>query len=179
MLHKIVARLAQIMALLGGVVLCLLVAMVCVSIAGRELSDIAHSGWAGAVGDWLLSWDVGPILGDFELVEAGMAFAIFAFLPLTQLSGAHAQVDVFTSGLGPRVNRGLATFWSVVFAAIILLITWRLFVGMQDKIRYNETTYLIQFPIWWAYAASFAAAVTASIVGIYCAAMRLTGQRTT
>lgn len=178
MLHAFITRLAQIMALLGGVVLCLIVVMVCVSISGRELGDLAHSGWLAGVGEWLIGLGVGPILGDFELVESGIAFAIFAFLPLTQLSGSHAQVDIFTSGMGPRVNRILATFWSIVMAVIIVLITWRLFVGMQDKIRYNETTYLIQFPIWWAYAASFAAAIAASMVSIYCAAMRLTGQRT-
>ena len=84
---------------------------------------------------------------------------------------------MFTSGLGDRSNGGLAPFWSVVMAGIIVLITWRLFIGMQDKIRYGETTYLIQFPIWWAYAASLGAAMTASIVSLYCAAMRLTGQR--
>ncbi|MCK0094961.1 TRAP transporter small permease [Yoonia sp. F2084L] len=177
MLHASIQRLANVMALLGGLVLCLLVLMVCVSVSGRELSDLAHSGALRSLGDWLIGLGVGPILGDFELVEAGVAFAIFAFLPLTQLSGAHAKVDVFTSGMGHGVNRALGTFWSVVMAVIIVLITWRLFVGMQDKMRYGETTYLIQFPIWWAYAASFGAAVTASIVSIYCAAMRLTGQR--
>lgn len=177
MLHVLIQRLANIMALLGGAVLCLLVLMVCISISGRELADAAYAGWMGGIGDWLIARGVGPILGDFELVEAGVAFAIFAFLPLTQLSGAHAKVDVFTSGLSPRVNHALATFWSVVMATIIVLITWRLFVGMQDKIRYGETTYLIQFPIWWAYAASFVAAIAASMVSIYCAAMRLTGTR--
>ncbi len=177
MLHSLIARLAQIMALLGGLILCLLVLMICVSVAGRGLGDAAHSGMIGVLGAWLLDLGVGPILGDFELVEAGMAFAIFSFLPLTQLRGAHARVDVFTSGMGPRVNNALATFWSVMMAVIIVLITWRLFVGMQDKIRYNETTYLIQFPIWWAYAASFAAAIASSIVSIYCAAMRVMGRR--
>lgn len=177
MLHTAIQKLAQFMALLGGAVLCLLVLMVCVSISGRELSDLAYGGALGGFGDWLIARGIGPILGDFELVEAGVAFAIFAFLPLTQLSGAHAKVDVFTSGLGAGVNRALATFWSVVMAVIIVLITWRLFVGMQDKIRYGETSYLIQFPIWWAYAASFAAAITASIVSVYCAAMRVTGRR--
>lgn len=166
------------MALLGGLVLCALVAMVCVSIGGRELGDLAFSGALGRFGEWLLDLGVGPILGDFELVEAGVAFAIFAFLPLTQLSGAHAHVDVFTRAMGPQVNRALATFWSVVMAVIIVLITWRLFAGMQDKMRYNETTFLIQFPIWWAYAACLVAAISASIVSLYCAAMRLTGQRT-
>lgn len=177
MLHTAIQRLAQVMALLGGVILCLLVLMVCVSVSGRELSDLAHSGVLRGVGEWLIGLGVGPILGDFELVEAGVAFAIFAFLPLTQLSGAHAKVDVFTNAMGARANRAFGTFWSVVMALIIVLITWRLFAGMQDKIRYNETSYLIQFPIWWAYAASLAAAIAASIVGIYCAAMRLMGQR--
>ncbi len=160
------------MALLGGAVLCLLVLMVCVSVSGRELSDFAHASNVS----WLIDAGVGPILGDFELVEAGIAFAIFAFLPITQLKGAHAQVDVFTNGMGPRVNNALATFWTVIMAVIIVLITWRLFVGMQDKMRYGETTYLIQFPIWWAYAASLVAAIAASIVSLYCAAQRLAGQ---
>ncbi len=177
MLHVAIEKLAQFMALLGGVVLCLLVAMVCVSVTGRELGDLAHSGALRGLGDWLIALGVGPILGDFELVEAGVAFAIFSFLPLTQLTGTHAKVDVFTSGMGQGVNRALGTFWSVVMAVVILLITWRLFVGMQDKMRYGETTYLIQFPIWWAYAASLIAAISACIVSLYCAAMRLTGQR--
>ncbi|PJI92324.1 tripartite ATP-independent transporter DctQ subunit [Yoonia maricola] len=178
MLHAAIRQLAQVMALLGGLVLCLLVAMVCISVSGRELSDLAHSGALRSLGDWLVELGIGPILGDFELVEAGVAFAIFAFLPLTQLKGAHANVDVFSKAMGPGVNRALGTFWSVVMAAIIVLITWRLYVGMQDKMRYGETTYLIQFPIWWAYAASLIAAISASIVSIYCAVIRLTGQRT-
>lgn len=177
MLHDLIERMARFMALLGGIVLCLLVIVVCVSVLGREANDIAHTGYLGALGRWLLDQGVGPVTGDFELVEAGIAFAIFAFLPLTQLSGSHATVDIFTTGLGPRVNNALATFWSVVMAVVIILITWRLFVGMQDKIRYGETTYLIQFPIWWAYAASFVAAITASIVSLYCVVLRLTGAR--
>ncbi|WP_342075215.1 TRAP transporter small permease [Yoonia sp. SS1-5] len=177
LLHNLIERLARFMALLGGIILCLLVLTVCASVLGRELNGAAHAGYLGAVGNWLISIGVGPVNGDFELVEAGIAFAIFAFLPLTQLSGAHATVDIFTNNMSLRTNRFLATFWSLVMAVMIVLITWRLFVGMQDKIRYGETSYLIQFPVWWAYAASFAAAICASIVSIYCAFQRLTGAR--
>ncbi|MEO0931354.1 MAG: TRAP transporter small permease subunit [Pseudomonadota bacterium] len=179
MVGGVITGLARFMALLGGIVLCLLVAMVCISIIGRELNSVAHSGYLGAFGNWLIARGIGPITGDYELIEAGVAFAIFAFLPLTQLTGSHATVDIFTSGFGPRANNIIAAFWSVVMALIILLITWRLFAGMQDKLRYGETTFLIQFPVWWAYAASFVAALAASIVSLYCAAMRLTGHRTT
>ena len=62
-------------------------------------------------------------------------------------------------------------------ALVILLITWRLFAGMQDKLRYGETTFLLQFPVWWAYAACLAAACIACIVSLYCAVLRLTGKR--
>ncbi|MDX8349483.1 TRAP transporter small permease [Cognatiyoonia sp. IB215446] len=178
MLHRIISLLARVMAMLGGLVLCAIVVMVCLSIIGREVNGMAHGGYLGGFGDWLIARGVGPITGDFELIEAGIAFAIFAFLPLTQLTGAHATVDIFTSGLGPKANNLIAAFWSVVMAVVILLITWRLFAGMQDKLRYGETTFLIQFPVWWAYAASFVAALVASLVSLYCAAMRLTGART-
>ena len=121
----------------------------------------------------LIATGIGPITGDFELVEAGIAFAIFAFLPICQLHGGHATVDVFANFMPRGMNRFLLAFWEVVLTAVILLITWRLYAGMQNKLDYGETTFLLQFPVWWAYGASFAAAVIASLVGIYCAFARV------
>jgi hypothetical protein len=173
-----IERLARSMAVLGGVVLTLLVVLTCVSVLGRGLNTVGHSDWlmalSEAVGAWLISTGVGPVTGDFELVEAGIAFAIFSFLPICQLYAGHATVDIFTSALSDKVNRWLVAFWEVVLALVILLITWRLSAGMMDKIDNGETTFLLQFPIWWAYAASFAAAVVASITGVYCAVGRVT-----
>lgn len=178
MLHNIVKWLANAMAFLGGGVLCVLVVLVSVSVTGRELNGMAHSGWFGTFGERLLDWGLGPITGDYELVEAGTAFAVFAFLPLTQLSGSHATVDIFTSGLSKKANHVISTFWSAIMSVAIVLISWQLFEAMQDKVRYRETSYLIQFPVWWAYAASLGAAITASVVSVYCLAMRFAGVRT-
>jgi hypothetical protein len=44
----------------------------------------------------------GPVKGDFEVVEAGIAFSIFAFLPICQLHGGHATVDIFTNLMPKR-----------------------------------------------------------------------------
>ena len=159
-MHVLMDRLARAMALLGGTVLTLLVVMVCASIAGRAL--------AGATGGLL-----GSIPGDFEIVEAGMAFAIFAFLPLCQLEGAHASVDVFTGLLPPRAQRWLRAAVELLFAAVLVLIFWQLWEGMESKRRSGQTTLLLQFPVWWAYAASLTGAAAAALVGIYVAAMRL------
>ena len=173
-----IERLARAMAVLGGVVLTARVVLTCVSVLGRGLNTVGHSDWltgmSEAAGAWLIATGVGPVTGDFELVEAGIAFAIFAFLPICQLYSGHATVDIFTSALSERVNRGLMAFWECVLTLIILLITWRLGAGMMDKIGNGETTFLLQFPIWWAYAASFAAALVASLTAIYCAVGRVT-----
>ena len=81
------------------------------------------------------------------------------------------------------MNRWLEVVWEDLLSLLIFLITWRLFVGMEDKIRYNETTFLLQFPIWWAFALSFAAAAVASVVALYCAVAKvlelITGRRFT
>jgi hypothetical protein len=174
LIHLAITRLAQGTALIGGLVLIALIALICTSILGREAASTLHG---AGMRDLARAWGIGAIRGDYELVEAGMAFAIFCFLPLTQLQGAHARVDLFTDQMGPRASAILGAFWSVVMAAATLLITWRLAAGMQDRLRYNETSFLLQFPIWWAYAACLAAATIAVITSLYCAAMRLTGQR--
>jgi len=61
----------------------------------------------------------------------------------------------------------------VIFAAVLILIAVQLFDGMQSKMRSGQTTFLLQFPIWWSYAASFAAACVAGLVSIYCAIARV------
>lgn len=177
MMLKLMERLARFMAVLGGLVLTLLVILTCVSVLGRGLNTLGHSEFLttlseGAAGA-LIATGVAPITGDFELVEAGIAFAIFAFLPYAQLHHAHATVDIFATSFPHWFNRFLIVFWEIVLSAVILLITWRLFAGMQGKMSNGETTFLLQFPVWWAYAASFVAAVTASLIAIYCAIARV------
>ncbi len=174
-MHRIVENLARGMALLGGFVLSLLILLICVSVLGRSLNTLFH-GWLGEVmpgfSGWALGLGVGPINGDFEIVEAGVAFAIFAFLPLCQLNSGHAVVDIFTSKLSPRINRFLGMLIEIVFAAVLVLIAVQLFSGMMSKLRFGENTFILQFPVWWGYAASFGAAVVAAIVGVYMAGIR-------
>jgi len=155
-LSRIVERLARTLAILGGLVLVAITVLTAVSIIGRIFI------WAG----------LGPVPGDYEVVEAGTGFAVFAFLPWCQLKRGHATVDVFTNFLSAGANRVIDLVTELLMTLVILLIAWRLWAGMIDKINYGETTFILQFPVWWAFAACMAATIVAVIVSIYMLATR-------
>ncbi len=140
------------MALLGGFVLVLLVLMTTASIAGRAMSSIG----------------LAPIPGDFELVEMGMAFAVFAFLPWCQLQRGHASVEIMSNLFGNRGNAFLDLVSDLLMFLVALLITWQLGLGMLDKKSYFETSFILQWPSWWGYATALAGACVFSLVAFYC-----------
>lgn len=176
-MHSFVERVARTFALLGGVVLTALILLICTSVLGRSLNTLLHSDLVQASipgpANGLLSLGLGPILGDFEIVEAGMAFAIFAFLPICQLRGAHASVDIFTARFPDRLKQILQLIIEIVFAAALALLAWYLLLGGLSKFRSGQTTFLLEFPVWWSYAASIVALWVAALVGLYVAAMRV------
>jgi len=175
-MHSFINKIAKWLALLGGVVLVCLVLITCVSVIGRSLNTIGHTDFItqNLVSLSSLLQKFGPINGDFEMVEMGIAFAIMAFFPWCMINRGHATVDVFSSLFPFKANRFLEFFWEIIFFLALALITWRLYVGTSDKMRYGETTFLLQTPIWWGYAACFVAAIFATIVSGYVVYQRLT-----
>ena len=174
-MKNLATQAARLMAICGGLVLTVLIALICISVIGRSLNGLLH-GWIGAVmpgiSAWALDLGVGPINGDFELVEAGVAFAIFAFLPLCQISAGHASVDIFTAKLPTRINRLLQLAIDVIFAVVLIAIAYQLYNGMLSKQRYGDTTFLLQFPIWWAYAASLSGSILTAVISLYVVGIR-------
>jgi TRAP-type C4-dicarboxylate transport system permease small subunit len=176
-MHRFFMWLARVTAIIGGFILIVLVVLTTLSIIGRTLNKMMHSDFAistlGSLAQRILDLGVGEINGNYELLEAGVAFAIFSFFPICQLYNNHATVDVFTSAMSPRALRILRAFWEVVLSVTIIFITWRLYEGMQRYIGNGETTLFLQMPVWWSYAASFSAAFVACIIAAYCAVMRV------
>lgn len=176
-MYRFFLNLSRVFAYLGGLMLAALVVMTCLSVLGRWANGLLHGMVADGVlpglAQALLDAGVGVIRGDFELVEAGIAFSIFAFLPLCQITNGHAAVDIFTARLSPRNDRALRAVTEVVFAAVLVLIAVQLASGMFSKLRSGQTTFLLQFPVWWAYALSLSGAVGAAVVAVYVAGARL------
>jgi len=136
-------RLAKWTALAGGVVLVAVTLMVVASVTGRALLDVG----------------LGPIPGDFELVEVGIGIAIFFFLPWCYLRGGHATVDLLYMHTPPWFRTTIDTISDLTMLAIWIVLTWKLGEGMLEKREYMETTFILQMPLWWGYAFCLVGAV--------------------
>lgn len=148
---RIVHALARLIAIAGGTVLLVVAVITVISIVGRAFI------WAGLT----------SIRGDFELVEAGVGFAVFCFLPWAHLTRGHAVVTIFADALGPRINAVLVILSDFLMLIIAGFLTWRHFLGMLDKMQYGETTLLLRFPLWWSYAAGLPGAAIFVLVALY------------
>ncbi|MBC6437404.1 MAG: TRAP transporter small permease [Rhodobacteraceae bacterium] len=165
---RMLERLSRWLAWGGGGLLAVLAAMVCASIIGRALDGAGLS----------------PITGDYELVEAGSAVAVFAFLPWCQFKRGHVAVDIVVQNLTPR-NRAIAGLaGDVLLAAVAFVILWRLWLGFGEKFPYGsdglrgvlgfgarpffpETTYELEIPVWIPYGLSVIGAVLFFLVSVY------------
>jgi TRAP-type C4-dicarboxylate transport system permease small subunit len=175
--HSVVLGIARFMALLGGVVLTAVILITCLSILGRAVNSVLHSdimmSVAPGLAQWLIDLGIGAVRGAYEMVEAGMAFCIFAFLPFCQVTSGHASVDVFTNMLPRGANRVLDLLIAVAFAVALVTIALQLNEGMARKLSSGQTSLLLEYPIWWSYAASLVGAVLAAIVSVYVVLVRL------
>ena len=136
-------RLANWTALFGGLLLVAVTVMVVSSVIGRAL----------------LGLGLGPIPGDFELVEVGIGIAIFYFLPWCYLRGGHATVDLLYMHMPKWFQKSIDLFSDAAMLLVWLVLTWKLWEGMLEKKEYMETTFILQMPLWWAYALCFVGAV--------------------
>ncbi|MBX3655750.1 MAG: TRAP transporter small permease [Ramlibacter sp.] len=135
---KLVYRTAEWLAYLGGLLLTAIAVMVVVSVSGRALISVG----------------LGPVPGDFEMVEMATAVVVFFFLPWCYLKNGHAMVDIIYMHLPRWAQRFLTVFSDVLMLAIWVILTWRLGVSVGDKYNESETTFILQIPVWWAYAVS-------------------------
>lgn len=167
-MYQVLERFSDIiargLALAGGVVLIAIVLLTCVSIAGRALVPF--------------DLGLGPIRGIYDMTEIGMAAAIFAFLPWAMFMDTHAKVDLFKGLIPGFMNRFLDLIFGIAMAAVAVVISWRLYLGMEDKLSYGETTLIAQIPLWYGYAAGLVGAVGFVVVSLFCVLRsfrRLTG----
>lgn len=160
--------LSRWLAYAGGLTLSAAALMTVVSILGRALIPVG----------------LGPVPGDFELVELSTAFAVFSFLPWSQINRAQVTVDILVDTFPNRLRIFLGLLGDLAMALAASVIAWRLWLGMGERIPfgsdttrrllalgerpfYPETTYILGMPVWWGYALSMIGAGFFALVCLY------------
>lgn len=119
-------------AAVGALVLVAIACMTAVSVIGRAF--FAH-----------------PILGDVELVQLGGAVVVASFLPYTQFRRANIIVDFFTTGASARTQQRLDALGTLLYTAVLALVTWRVAAGGIDIHAAEERSMLMGLPLWIPY----------------------------
>ncbi len=162
--------LARLSAIAGGLVLLAVMLMTVISVAGLSISKFAL--WLKKSHDIIIEplLAIGPIPGETELIETGMAFIIFAFMPLVTLNRGHASVEILTNAFSNGINRLIDLVADILLLVVAAYLTYRHYLGTLDKYGYGETTWILQFPLWWGYAAALVGAVIFVIICVFCVA---------
>jgi TRAP-type C4-dicarboxylate transport system permease small subunit len=147
LLGHVLHRIAVLLAYAGGIIISGVGIMSAVSIVGR--SAFSH-----------------PILGDFELVEFGIAVAGACFLPYCQSTRSNIVVDFFTRTASPRAIERLDRLGALLLAVMFLAIGWRTFAGSIDILRSGESTMLMGLPVWLGYALMVPGVVVAGVIAL-------------
>ena len=123
------ARLAERIGLVGGLVSLAVGCLVTVSVIGR----------------WLFNTGV-P--GDFEFVQMGAALTVFFFLPACQARRGNIVVDSFTGFLTERARNRLDALWDIVYGLVMAAIGGCMVIGTLEAFRTRTTTMVLQLPQW-------------------------------
>ena len=146
--HHPLRRITAAVAVAGGLVLLAAIVLTVVSVTGRALGGSALGSPLRALGlgPWLR-----PVPGDYELVEMGVALAVFAFLPWCQAVRGNVAVDFFTARLPARAQAALVLAGDLLYLLLAVLLAWRLAAGGTDMHAYAQTTMVLRVPVWWVF----------------------------
>lgn len=154
---KIVLNLSQALAWIGSSILILVSIVSVTSILGRTFSGLG----------------VSSIRGDYEIVEIGVAFAVFSFMPWCYVKGGHVSVDLFWDKLPLVLRKLILILIDFLMLGAWVVMGWQMFIKMQEYYSYQETTFLLNFPLWLAYAINIPLIALGCVVYLFVLLYRL------
>lgn len=145
---KILQSLANLCAILAGILLTAITLLTCASLLGRNL--------LGAT-----------LVGDFELTGVVAGAAIALFMPYCQIRRGNIIVDFFTAKLGKASTGSLDRFGTLLLAVMFGLLAWRTTLGGLNSYTTHSETQILGFPEWIVFAAMVPPFVLTCVIGLW------------
>jgi TRAP-type C4-dicarboxylate transport system permease small subunit len=144
---RVLNLLAEVFAILAGLLLTTITLMTCVSLIGRNFFETT-------------------LAGDFELTGVAAGAAIALFMPYCQATRANIIVDFFTATLKGSQQARLDRLGALMVALMFALLTWRTVLGGLNSYNTHSETQILGFPEWTVYATMVPAFVLTSLIGL-------------
>ena len=127
---RVLFEVSRVFALFGGLLCCLMAALVTVSVTGRYLFSA-------------------PIPGDYDLVGIISGCAVFAFLPYCQMTRSNVVIDFFTLKVPPRGKAALDGGGSLLYLLVAVIFMWRQYHGALELRETSQVLAAFNFYRWW------------------------------
>lgn len=144
---KLLSPLAQLCAVLAGLLLTVITVVTCGNLILRNTT-----------GD--------SLAGAFEITAVCTGAAIALFMPLCQMRRGHIIVDFFTTGLSDTTNDKLDRMGALVLALVFALLSWRTGLGGLSAYTANSQTMMMGIPEWYVYAAMTPPFAVSALIGL-------------
>lgn len=146
-MSTLLGRVADLFAVLAGVVL-LIIVLVTVANTGAFILDRI----AGVFGA-----DVAGLPGYEEFVQLAISGAALMFFPYCQANRGHVAVKLFTGRLPRSVEGAIDKVWLTLTAAIALFLVYWMVLGMIEAHEDGAVTAVLGWAVWPFYAPGIAA----------------------
>ena len=138
-------RLARLFALVAGYLLFALMLFIVVNAMLRYLFS-------------------GSLFGAQEVMEVLLVPATLFGLAYCASTGGHVAVDLFETRIG-RIGRLVGDVLARVLGLVLLaLLAWGAWEAMHEAIEWEETSNLLQIPLWPSYAVIIISAILYALV---------------
>jgi len=87
-----------------------------------------------------------PVFGARDVAKLMLLILVAFSVAYSARTGGQISIEVFTRMMGPRVLRWTEVFVRFIAAAMLLVLTWRLWYSGQNAGRFGEASLALQIP---------------------------------
>lgn len=100
----------------------------------------------------------------FDIGRMMLGILIFWGIAATSYRGGHITVDLVWANVGPRYQRWIDVFATLVLLFVVAVQTWTLFDKVQGTYNDNVLTFDMRMPTWPFFAIAWAGDVSAVLL---------------
>jgi TRAP-type C4-dicarboxylate transport system permease small subunit len=100
----------------------------------------------------------------FDIGRLMLGILIFWGIAATSYRGAHITVDLIWANVGPKYQRAIDVFATLVLLFVVSVQTWTLFDKVRGTYHDNVLTFDLHMPTWPFFAVAWAGDVSAVLL---------------